>query len=89
MSYTALFRIPRTQREARSYFVTTWNELDIPVRVRGRGLPKYLPSYWDDESQSNGYWLSVREVVFSLVSHLAHGFGSGSQFFEEIVPCER
>ncbi|GAA5215719.1 hypothetical protein ACFSJ3_10855 [Corallincola platygyrae] len=65
MGYSNYYRHPHTQNEMKQFFASAVNELDIPVKVRGRRRPKYLPCAWDDLYRSNmslRNWKSYRKA---------------------------
>ena len=48
MRYSFYFRYPRTKSEMKLYYASVINEVDLPIKVRGKRRPKHLPNAWDD-----------------------------------------
>ncbi len=68
MRYTAYFRHPKTGNEMRQYFITSMNEMKIPIKVRGRRKPKHLPNAWDDISRSDTRnWKAYRKTQWKMM----------------------
>lgn len=53
MKYCYYYRHPRTKNEITQYYAANGSQLEVPIKIRSRRNPKYLPNSWDDLERVN------------------------------------